>query len=213
MTTSSDNFNRPSNTDLGAAWDIYAGLTGCQIVNNIEVAASGVNATSEEYYNAFVPGNDQFAQVTITAFASAVYEDIGVGMRSDIPANGRFFYQALAELNNGTQTSELIVRSSGGTVTLSTDINNPWSVSDVLAITANSTTISVYRNGSIISPLTVTDSTLTAGGGSIRIKNSTGGNLEDVKLDNFTVGDYADWVGAPTTPAINTQWNGVIQRI
>jgi len=164
-----------------------------------DVVGNAAFAEHGAWWNADTFNANHYSQVVV----SAINIDQWVGAACRMTASGNYY--GLYGQTNSRESFEM----NGGTFTTKA-VNGTLSVSDVVRIEANSTTITCKINGSTVGALGFTDSTHT--GGSAGITAYTTGS----RLDTFEGGDLAaaiTFFGSASNPADNgnpaTQNNGV----
>jgi hypothetical protein len=189
--TFSDTFTRADSGDLGADWDSgYFGSAG-QIVGNL-VRATTIDSTFFETWNGSA-ADDQFAQITLVTFTGAVEAVAMLLVRATAPAT-LTGYAAFAYRNHAFgYTTRIFEYTAGSGAELISEASTTWTAGDVLKLTAVGTTITVYRNGAQL--LQTTDASIASGRVGLGGNVTTGGNLADMEIDNFSGGDNA----APST--------------
>lgn len=197
-----DAFTRANSGDLGTEWTTVTSDGAFSILSNSAVPTS-YPSDSAEYYNAITPGNDQWCQAvfpTIGTAGGGVGTGLGLGLRM---ATGTRTYYRLVACAAGT---ELGVRDSGGTYsTLKTD-TTAWANGDTIYFEVSGTTLTVKRNGSTISALTTTDSTLSSGRIGVTYSSEASGtnpNLDD--FDGGTLGGGAATLTISTMTLMGVQ--------
>lgn len=179
--SATDSFTRGDSTDIGTNWDnAYTGWGSCELVTN-EITITAPSSVCVETYNALVPGGNQYAQILISQMTVTTGQ-VGASVRtSTTPADQ--MYLCRVHQSDGTRTSRIQRRNSGSNATLIEENATSWAVGDTVKCEAVGTTISLYRNGTLV--VTWTDATFSAGRGGIYVSSGSLG----IALDNFEVGD------------------------
>ena len=201
-----DNFSRSDNLDLGAAWDSYTNNSvdsPCQILNGATngyvTATSGGGLDCVEGYNAYIPGNDQYVQVSLPlGFLSPGSQFASVLLRLAAPTTYSG-YVFRAQPPDQVNTSRLRKATAGTMTTLVNDTTQTWAATDILRGEASSTTLTLKRNGTQI--IQTTDGTYGSGRGGINVLDDPSGVSNPV--DDFEVGDLGGGVTRrPVSPMV-----------
>jgi len=185
-TTSTDNFDRADNADLGAAWDPY--LDACRIIIN---AASNSTAATEcvEGYSTYIPGANQYVQAVLSQgfLLTGRYVWLIVHLQAPTTYSG---YYCRAQSDDQTNTSRIRRVDAGSSSTLANDTTVPqWVAGDTLRCEITGTTVTFKKNGATV--LTAaTANEYSTGRGGIGIFDDPGSATFDLNiLDDFEVGD------------------------
>lgn len=204
-----DNFSRSDNLDLGAAWDSYINNSvdsPCQILNGATngyvTATSGGGLDCVEGYNAYIPGNDQYVQVSLPlGFISPGSLFVSVIARLAAPPtyDGYVFRAQPSDQTNRSRLRKMV----GGVATLTVnDTTTTWGAGDILRGEASSTTLTLKRCTPTCSTIiSTTDGTYGSGRGGINVLDDPSGVSNPV--DDFEVGDLGGGVTRrPVSPMV-----------
>lgn len=157
-----DDFNRADSGTLGANWTAVEGA-GLAIVSN---EAKGTLTTSlANIYTAGTFANNQYSKVTIRDLASgAKYAEVGVRMSgTGASLDGYILY---ADSGTGAGHTEVVRIDDGVQSAAILVVADSFTLADVLEIRASGTTISVWKNGSMLD--SVVDATYGSGKAGVR---------------------------------------------
>ena len=190
-TSSTDNFNRGTGSDLGAAWDPYndGASTPCALDGD-KVSGTSDLARCVEGYSTYIPGSNQYVQFVLKA-------DTGGGFGGAMDASAYVRLAAPTTLTGYAcrllppdQTNRSRVRrydGGGSNSSLANDTTTTWANNDVARCEVNGSVVTVKQNGTTV--LTASgDTTYTSGRGGIGVL-STPGAGNQVWIDDFEVGD------------------------
>jgi hypothetical protein len=145
------------------------------------VVTGGVSSNSGNLgisYTGVTPGNDQQAYVTI---ANPTWR-VGPAVRSSSSSVTSYF----ARPGGGGVGTDIYKVIGGAYTALGTQpATTPWATGDILRIVAQGTTISVYRNGGLLS--SVTDSSIASGYGGMFADSP---NITMAGASSFSVDNY-----------------------
>ena len=191
-TSSTDNFNRADNADLGAAWDVYT--TPCQILSNAAHSDGGGTNRCIEGYNTYIPTANQYVEITL-AGNTPTSGDVSALVRLQAPTTYST-YLCRANFGEGGASSNIQRRDAGSLANLASESSTNWgSAPDVIRCEITNSAITFKRNGSTLLT-TANDGTYTSGRGGIGI-------FDDLDfIDNFEVGDLPTSSRAPRKPII-----------
>ena len=182
----SDDFNRANNTDLGTNWDPYTGKLTGRVENNMaEPVASGSN-NMRESWNASTPPNNQWSQVWIIRLSTAGgYVNAGVTCRGTAP-NTETSYAAQVQ-SDSAFLSKYVTGSffSLGAFSQTTG----GAPSKTLALEVIGSGLECFWDG--VSVLTAADTDIASGRVGLVSYIDTGAVTGDVRMDDFTAGDFA----------------------
>jgi hypothetical protein len=184
-TTLPDSFTGTNGTALAtysSSWTINGGNFQ---INTNAVAANNNNSDAMATWNPISFSNDQYAEVTLSALTSGGY--IGVTVRGQVGAFSG--YGAYSDSN----TNVKIIKWEAGTPTVLYN-GSAFAASDVLRLEVSGTTLTLKKNGSIVT--TVTDSTYSSG----RPGLSGYGNLTGSRGDDFNAGSISQGGGGGGGP-------------
>lgn len=176
-----DNFNR-AGPGLGANWTTVTGMGAPQIESSTTVRTNAVGTDSAARYSAITWPDDQYSQIKVVTTAST---QRGVGVIVRCATGAATFYGVYAKNLGATATVTLFESTAGTGVDLATTTTT-FSANDVLKLEAIGTALKVYRNGTIISALSVTDASITSGQAGILV-------FVDSGATTAAIGD--DWEG------------------
>ena len=176
----SDTFTRADNADLGTNW--LPTYNTWALASNA-VQASAVDAAMIENETT-VLGDNQYAQVTLSAFGGSV--DMWGGVRTRATNAGDTGYMCLAA--RGTSAGTTLERKNiGVTTSLQAELTSIWVPGDVLELKSDGVTHRCYKNG--VKVLEATDANLTSGFAGLWGYIAVGGTATDLRLDNFVSGN------------------------
>lgn len=191
MATFSDDFNRADGV-IGANWQNGTGL-GIVGISGNQAWQSNAGPTSAAMASVATTAAtftaDQESTVTLAALSSSDF--IGPAVRCN-PATGSGYF---VTLDGTADSNRRIRRMSGGVETIIGAVNLPAATNDVYVLRAVGTTISVFRNGSLLDQ--VTDSTHASGQPGLYF---SWGNVRGGRLDAF--------LGADVEPITQGGWGG-----
>jgi len=154
----------------------------------VQTNAASTDSGSARWTGAGSFTADQYAKAVVGGMSYTNSNNVaGVILRasSDTDSN-RDYYLVIVQDDNssGSAHTVQIHKIVNGTITQLSTTTQTYSNGDTIEAEAEGTTIRAYRNGSIISALTVTDASLSSGnpgiilgGGSLTLDNWEGGNL------------------------------------
>jgi hypothetical protein len=198
MTTRfTDTFIR-ANGALGSSWTSHSdNTTAFAIVSNTAQPTTFVSgdAGSMVATSVYASPNDQWAQATVNVSGAGGGSGFGLFLRSDSSGNG---YRVVGGDAGGTNNIELIKIVSGGGTHLSgsTQVLNPG---DVLYFEVQGANLLVKVNGTTITALSVSDSSLTTGQPGIAYSSTAASG----SITAFTSGDFSGGSG-PTLAQIES---------
>lgn len=199
MATFSSSFDGADEDPLseGGVWDGgYAASQSFKRVSNlvrVSDQTSGTNAVMT--YNGATFNEDQYAQIEVDALS-----DGGAGgfvqavalCRAGAPAGNTYYrFQARSFAGAGNQAT-MIAKTVSGTTTVIANTSTTWTAGgDILMGIANSTNVSLLKNGAYEIH---TYDTGISGSGRIGIFATEGPEVGTVcDIDNFTGGDLRRW--------------------
>jgi hypothetical protein len=179
-----DNFTRADGNDLGTAWDVQTGNTRFGIASN-RAAPSALGSDCAENNNSATWPNDQYSKATIgslTGGGNGTGSGIGVTCRAASGANT--MYRAVG---GTTPAGSEVGKSVAGSFTALFGNATTWAAGDVIEIRAVGTTISLYRNGSLVQ--STTDSSIASGRPGVGYSSTvTAGTLSAWEGGDFAAG-------------------------
>lgn len=205
----SDDFNRV-NGAIGSNW-LYIRDTAWQSItpaveNNVVVPkAGGTHYQVVRWAGAGTFANDQYAKTTIggMSWQDATYL-IGVVVRcsADIDTAADYYAFWVNDDASSNRTSKL-VKVVNGTETVLDTRTSAWANGDTISLEVSGTTLSAYKNDTLM--FSVTDSSLTTGKPGLLI----GGGGSVPTADNWEGGDVTTGGGSATLTGANAaQANG-----
>ena len=193
MAEYTDNFSQADENPLssGGVWDTYAGIGNLQAVGNKVRAVTLGGADSFETYNGFTPGNDQFAQITIStwnATTNVATIIAGVFLRAAAPST-HTAYRIQAQVGAlGASPIVQLSRINAGVNTDLTSASTSFVAGDILTGMIRGSTMFAFKNSTLIASFT--DGTPIASGRiGAEVYIGVGGSLTDVEIDDFVGGD------------------------
>lgn len=171
----SDDFNRADGA-LGANWTDNAGAF--KIVSNLAACNSSADAIEFNHYSAVSFLNDQWAQATVTSVAAGTYIGLSVRGASGSTKTGYVLYSNgstvfLSKMIAGSRT----VFNGGSSI-------GTLAINDVVLLTVQGTTLTVYKNG--VSLFSVVDSAIASGSPGIGGFGTAGTST----IDNWSAGVF-----------------------
>jgi len=158
---------------LGSNWTALVGTNPYSIISNV-AASNGASAENCTVYNAFTPGNDQWAEVTLTQAGADAY--VGPAVRGA----GTSWYVFYGDSGN-----RALYRIVSGTPTSLASSATGFAVNDVIRLEVEGTTLRAYVNGVLWT--SVTDSSLSSGNtGMATWSTSTSGRVDNFSADNIS---------------------------
>ena len=154
----SDNFDRANSADLGANWTPSGAAVAYLITSN---EAQEGNGDSAEYYNAFTPADDQYAEAKVGSLIESGV-DAGAGPAARMATGAITFYAAVAN-TSGANGQIALLKWVGGTMSVVAGYTaGPVpATGDLLRIECEGTTVRVKHKG--VTRITVTDASLASG--------------------------------------------------
>lgn len=179
---STDSFNRSDSTDIGSAWTSNG--SGCQIVSNVVRSNSAIGSGGCAFWNQTFP-NDQWAQFTIVTNTTAggQFHQFMIGLRmGGASFDGFWFY-----VDN---FNAIIAKYVSGFTTLAS-VANTIAVNDVYRAEAQGTSLTFYKNDTLLT--SVTDSSFTSGSPAINLFINSGAPnaVGDAEIDNWEAGSWS----------------------
>ena len=192
-TSSTDNFNRGSGSDLGAAWDPYndGASTPCTLDTD-RVTGTTDGARCVEGYSTYIPGANQYVQFVLREDGSW---PLGTGGSVDVSAYVRLAapttltgYACRLGPSDATNKTRIRRYDGGGSNTaLANDTTTVWADGDVARCEITGSTITAKQNG--VTVLTNSgDTTYASGRGGIGVLSVPSVANADW-ADDFEVGD------------------------
>lgn len=191
MGNRSDNFTDTDGTNLTAHTPTDGGgqwvaLSGTWTINSNAVAGDGTTAQA----NAVLESS--LADVDVQVTVSGTIVDSGLVFR--VTDNSNYY---LVTFQPGTTELKLYKQVASSFTQLAIETATTVTAGDVMKVRANGTALSVYRNGSIISALSITDSTYTT-----QTKHGIRSNSDATVFDTFSITAVSSVVDTPFTPSI-----------
>lgn len=154
-----DNFTRAAENPLsdGGSWAVQNSAQAFQLTASQKCTANNSTPACSSYFNGSISWpNDQYSECTLgAALASGQYIGLAVRCQAGSALN---YYCVLITLGSN---NVLLARSVSGTGTTLSTGTATFTVGDVIRLSVQGTTLTVYKNGTSI--LTATDSTYTSG--------------------------------------------------
>jgi len=186
-TTSTDNFNRGTGADLGAAWDPYNDGASTDCALDVDrVAATTDSARCVEGYSTYIPGANQYVQLVLkeTGWNGAV--DVSAYVRLAAPTTLTGYACRIAPSDQTNRTRIRRYDGAGSNSALANDTTTVWVDADLLRCEINGSTITAKQNG--VTVLTASDATYATGRGGLGILGIPSfGSFN--WADDFEVGD------------------------
>lgn len=141
---------------IGGNWTTVTGRQPfARFSNKYQAVYNGFSDFSNAYVNSITPGNDQYMQAVMSNFIGNC--SVGPCVRQSTGATTCYALRTDTTVTNVT----LDLISAGSITNLATYNITSWVDGDIYKITAVGTTISAYKNGSLLG--SVTDSTVASG--------------------------------------------------
>ena len=187
-TSSTDDFNRADNSDVGAAWDVYQSQP-CRILSQKVTNTTG-SVECAEGYNTYVPTANQYVQFSMPDGIDFGDRHLTALVRLQAPSTFSG-YVCRAQPPGLTNTSRIRVVSNGSFSTLGNDTTQTWAHGDVLRCevtgSGTGTQITLKRNGVTVFSQTDSGGNYNSGRGGINVLDDPGD--PQVSIDDFEVGD------------------------
>ncbi len=188
-TSSTDNFNRGSGSDLGAAWDPYndGASTPCTLDAD-RVTGTTDSARCVEGYSTYIPGANQYVQFVLKEITwEGTFTDASAYVRLAAPTTLTGYACRLQPSDQANRTRIRRYDGGGSNSSLANDTTTVWADGDVVRCEVNGTTITAKQNG--VTVLTWPgDGTYASGRGGIGVLSTPSvGNFN--WIDDFEVGD------------------------
>lgn len=182
MATATDDFNRANDpSGLGSNWSAQCNSSGIVVSANAAYK-NGAGSNDYSFYNAISPGADQYSKIVLSSgFGGGIYGAVTVRASGTAEATMNS-YVFITNGASGSGNSEIQKFVSGANTKLA-NVAATFTGGDVIEIRASGTTISVYKNGSLLT--STTDSSLSSG------KPGFGGYGAGTVFDNWEGGDYS----------------------
>jgi len=166
----SDNFQRPPSNPMSGNWTPEStnsadGYTTNQIMTvglAEQVFVSANNLSGYSYWNATVPPNAQYAEVTLASIGSAGTGSVGVSLR--MGAEGAETSYDLYVLEFDSTHYDAIIQVTAGavsTILVENEVMGTPTAGDIIRGEAKGSTLNLYYNGTLVA--TVADTTYTSG--------------------------------------------------
>lgn len=184
--TISDTFDRGDGATLGANWTAMTGHTSLAIASN--VAQAGALASSRSNTHNTAVANDQYAQVTLGAYAATGDTEAHLLVRHD--GTTRSGYSCTAD--NFSSHYASIVKWTNNTPTYLNPVGltTPWTAGDILTCIAVGNQIIMLRNGVGVTSAQDVLNTYPSGSVGLRMRNYDG-VITDTTFNNFAAGTAA----------------------
>lgn len=190
-----DNFNR-ANGALGANWTTITSEQALVVASNALAIGSGLETQDAgNFWNAVSFANDQYSQLVLPVIAAAG-SGVGIGVVVRAASAARTYYRVVA-CASGTELGKVV---AGTFTSLKTD-STVWANGDTIRLEVTgqnpNITLTVKRNGSVISALTHTGETsINSGSAGVAYSSVTAGTATG---DDWDGGDIS--AGITLTPA------------
>lgn len=189
-----DDFNRAS---LGANWAQIANGVGGSISINSSTRATGATGNGAENAAARWVGAGTFTanQYAAAKLLNFDYQNANYWAGVIVRASGdtdaaRDFYYAIVQMDDGGPSyTTRVGKVVNGTDTSLANVDQAWSVNDVISLEVEGTSLRVFRNGTQIAGLNATDASLSTGAPGIILSQSF--YLDDFEGGNITAGSAA----------------------
>lgn len=166
-------------TTYSANWTYNKGTFAIH-TNALQCTVDGFDAAA--HWNADTFSNDQYSRATVTAIDPLAY--IGVAVRCQ--ASAETWYEVIGNSNDATYFYK-VVAGSGSSLAATTA---PLAVNDVIEIRASGTTISWYKNSTLMQ--SVTDTSISSGyAGVAGSGNNSGSRIDSWEGGNLSAGGKA----------------------
>lgn len=169
---------------------------------SIVSGAARATAAGSVYLNTYsgvsLP-NDSWVEFTLkTLTGSGVYSPRLLMAFAAPPTQSGYEFKIVR--GSATEKSRIAKYVNGAFTQLSTENSTTWATGDVVRAERHGTELTLYRNGSIISALTVSDSTFSSGGlGGMMIFIDPGGTVANAEVEAFSLGIFGS---ASTDPCV-----------
>jgi hypothetical protein len=161
-------------TTYSASWTYNVGTFAIN-TNALQCTTDGIDCAAHRNDETF--GNDQYATATVTAITSGAY--IGLSVRCHASDNTFYGFEA-------NSFESYLYKYVGGSYTQLGSTAAAFSVSDVLRLEANGTSVAPTKNGSATgTPGAQTDSAIASGYGGV----AGSGNNSGSRIDTWESGD------------------------
>lgn len=192
-----DNFNRAS---LGTDWTQLDTFDGSLIINtsirlDSDNSSLGSSSPVGRWDGAGTFSDNQYAKITVKALdniAAGHWGGVIVRASADQDAARDFYYAIIESVGAGPTYTTRVGKVVNGTHTSLASTTQTWSIDDTIELEVEGSDLRVYRNGSQITALNVTDTALTTGKPGA-ITNAT------FYLDDWEGGDVTAAGGGPAT--------------
>lgn len=176
----SDDFNRADSADLGTNWDVISGSTGPLNVNNNQARWNiNVDDGSEVYNGGITWPDDQYSEADIIGSSGSTGVGFGVCVRGSLGTN---FYRIVVGVGAATDLEIGKFISAAYTV-LGVAVASGWVSGDRLRTEIAGSTLSMYKNGSLVT--TRTDTSITTGKPGLAYSSL----MDAARADNWAGGD------------------------
>lgn len=189
-TTSTDNFNRGSGSDLGAAWDPYndGASTDCTLDSD-RVTGTTASKRCVEGYSTYIPGANQYVQFVLREDTWGGSLDVSAYLRLAAPTTLTGYACRIQPQDQINRTRLRRYDGGGSNSFLANDTTTVWVDGDVVYCEVNGTTLTAKQNGTPV--LTWPgDATYATGRGGIGVLSAVSPGNQNW-LDDFEVGDLA----------------------
>jgi hypothetical protein len=156
-TTYTDDFNRADSTGLGAGWSTVFG-SGFDVASNQCRGTNATNSGTRARYQSDVSSSDHYTQANNVSYGDSAALSAGVCARYSNSADTSYAWV----LRLGATPSRRLFRFSASTGTLLAS-DSVTSVTGVVKIEVNGSSIKVYVGGVEVTALATTDTSITSG--------------------------------------------------
>jgi len=185
VTTATDSFTRANNSgDLGTNWTTVPGETLIELLSN-QAANHGDSADQAEYWNVFTPTNDQYSKSKLTAVAGYTTGD-GPGEAVRMSTSAVTYYRLVC--CHQASSNVMLSKKIAGAFTALATVTQAWTDGDTWELRVVGTSLTAYLNGTIVSGLTTTDTSITSGRVGLAYSSENAGKT--ATWDDWDGGDY-----------------------
>jgi len=150
-----------------------------------KVAGTSASARCFEGYSTYIPGNNQYAQLTLKETSWSGFLDVSALVRLAAPTTLSGYACRIAP---STETNHSAIRryDSGSNTKLASESSTDWVDGDILRCEARGDTITLKKNGTVIINATG-ETTYSSGRSGVGVLSDPAGNVN--WADDFEVGD------------------------
>jgi hypothetical protein len=196
-TLATDDFNRADNTEMGDEWDDGYSGTNSEAIVSQRVRATATNPSdpkSAVSYNAVMPANDQWCQITLAVWTGSEDREFGCILRAAAPPTVSWYWCYARA--NGVRNAAIVSHHPGGVgnINLASDFSVIWAAGDKLRCEAHGTTLLLFRipAGTTAETLllSASDTEFTSGRVGLLLWMFTDGDLSHAAIDDFSMGEF-----------------------